>query len=365
MQITRRLRLRAVSWLLPGLCLVLAAAACQPSPPTGPTSIPTASRTMTPSPTPSSIYSPTPLPTLRQMFTATEATILVPVVAPPTAGPTPGPYCYDARAGDTLCGLIFRAGYAECSRNLLIEFRSVNGMAANDNNILNGKRYCVPRQTPTPTPPGYELTQTARPPELRLPTGVGPVATYVPVAGDTVSGLRIALGITLRELCTLNPPDVINCAGCDLSQEPGKEGCRPIIVVGKPLSIPGPTLTPSVTPTLTGSETPTPTPRHTEPVILGPTNGETVAGVPLLIWIGTRLLEPDEFYLVLWSDATLSRTLQHETHSNSFRLPAELQPADGAPHTVNWRVGVAKLVDGNIVFVSPMSRIYTFIWQSR
>jgi hypothetical protein len=67
---------------------------------------------------------------------------------------------------------------------------------------------------------------------------------------------------------------------------------------------------------------------------------------------------------VVLTDITSGKSWEFETQATSYRLPIEMKPTDGQPHTINWRVGVArKSPEGAYVVTAPMSLIYTFIWQ--
>lgn len=368
------------SSLLPKLGAALVAlimiAGCQTTPPVptlAPTEQPTGGPTATlapsvsPSPTASPAESPTPfsVPTLRPMVTATGLATPAPVVEVMLPTPLPGPLCFVARPNDTLGALIFRSGYDELTPGLLEATRALNGLPPGSNAIVAGQQYCIPRPTPTPTPPGYEATQTVVARELPdLVRGPIAIATYVIKEGENIITVQLNSGATLREICTLNDPTVINCAGCDLTKPIGQQGCRPIVVVGRSIKIPGPTPTPTITPTVSGNETATPTPAYDRPSIVSPINGAEVFGVAQLIWLPVRVLEPDEFYMLIWSDLTRQQTWQHRTRASTYRLPRDLVPAAGEAHTVNWQVGVAREgPDGSYVLISPMSLIYSFTWR--
>jgi hypothetical protein len=357
-------------WRTAGFALitaVLALAACQTNNPSVPTTIPTASRAFTPSPNPSASVAPSP--TLRPLIEAT--------AVPPTAGPvvdtpqptaTTGPFCLTAKPGDSIFTLLAKGGYNNFSPPLAQAFRELNNMPENSNNIVAGERYCVPQPTPTPTPPGYEATLAKRLTELPVQTRPVVIATYVIVKDDNIMLVQIKTGATLRELCDLNHPDPINCGGCDIDKPIGQQGCKPILRIGDVIRIPGPTPTPTITPTLTGSETATPTPPYSGPRLVEPVNGVALAGGVMLRWLPVGILQPDEAYLVLLSDATAqpSHTWEFETQATSLRLPADIQPTDGQPHTFNWQVMVArKTPDGAYIVVGRKSVIYTFTLQSQ
>lgn len=354
------------------IAFALLLAACQtdtlPQPTLAPTTSPTPSPSASPSPTATPPVTDTPIvpPQMRPMIVATQPEIpLVRVEAPqPTA--TPQPPCIVARPGDTLFGLLARSGlYAETSPELLAALRELNGLPPGSNNIQAGATYCIPLPTPTPTPIGYEATQTVVAQELPdLPLRVFAEATYIVKEGENITTVQLNSGATLREICAMNPPSVINCTGCDLTKPIGAQGCRPIVVVGQAIKVPGPTPTPTITPTRSGLETATPTPPYALPNVASPINGATVSGTVQLIWLPVTVLQPDEFYVIIWSDMTRQQSWQHTTRASTYRLPAELAPPSGERHTINWQVGVAReQADGSYLIISPWSLIYTFTWQ--
>ncbi len=359
-QMTRSVRTAFALAVTIGVALVLLSA-CQPNVPPGPTAIPSETLTITPSPSPAG--SVTPIPSLAPLITATGLKPTDPPVAlAASATDTPGPSCYVAKQGDTLLGFITRAGYADAS--VLPETRRLNDMCANCNDVQAGKTYCVPRPTPTPSPQGYDLTQTERAAVLTNLSQNRTIATYTVVEGDTITSVVLKTRATLREICELNNPDPVNCAGCHFDAPVGNWGCRPTLKVGAQIKIYGPTPTPSITPTLTGSETATPTPIYPAPRLDTPSRDSTVSGPVQLVWLPVGILQPDEFYLVLVSDMTAKATRQFEATAESYPLPADMMPADNQQHIVNWRIVVArKAPDGTYIQVGQPSVIYTFTWR--
>lgn len=366
---TNRRTSRSGRWLaLLPLVVALIAAGCNIEPP-GPTPIPSPSVQPTESPSPSATFTPsatTPppppalAPTLRPMITSTALVTQPPVVEMAQSTPTPGPICFTAQAGDTLGGLIFRAGYPDLAP--LPTVRELNGLPPGSNDISVGQEYCIPRPTATPTPEGGEATATARARELALPTRVFTIRQYTVRANDNITSIQLNTGASLRELCELNDPTVLNCAGCALDKPIGEQGCRPLVREGQALNVPGPAPTATITPTLTGSETPTPTPVFALPRLVSPVNSSTESGQVQLVWLPVGILEPGQFYLVMWTDLTTGQTWQGHTTASSYRLPQEQIPTDGQPHIVNWQVGVAQDGPDGYILLSPMSLIYTFTW---
>ncbi len=353
--------------VLLGLTLSIVLLGCQATNPPGPTAMPTASVTFTVSPSPS--VSAAPSPTLRPIIEATAINPTPPPVADvPTEPAAPTPMCMVARQGDTIITLLYRGGYGNYSQALAEEFRRINNMPSGSNNIQANQTYCIPGPTPTPTPPGFGETRTAiarELPSLIPQTRIAAITEYVIKQGDTILSLQFNLGVTLRDLCELNHPDPINCGGCNIDAPIGQQGCRPLLREGAKIRVPGPTPTPTITPTLTGSETATPTPSYGAPKIVSPISGATVSGTVQLVWLPVAILQPDEKYLVVLTDATTNQTWEFETQATSYRLPTEMIPTDGRPHTINWRVAVARLsADGNAyLIIGRQSLIYTFTWQ--
>ncbi len=360
-------------WLKRFGCLaivLLLLSACRADTLPNPTVIPTvAPNTAAPSLTPSATLSVsvTPIPTFRPIITVTSGPTIAVVANVPTRVPSATPVCLTARAGDTVVTLLNRGGYNDLSS--APAFRQLNNMPPGSNIIQAGQSYCIPRQTATPTPENWDATRTIVAP--LLPTsGAVTLNEYTVKEGDTPLALEIKTGVALSYLCQLNPaPDGLNCAGCDLSAPIYQAKCRPTLRIGQKIKYPGPTPTPSVTPTLTGSETATPLPAYNIPRILYPSNGGVVSSESVqLSWLpGGGTLNPDEAYMVLLTDATVSgnsRNAQFLTQATSYRLTPEYGPLDGNPHTIYWQVGIARLgADGAAILISEKSQAVSFTWQ--
>lgn len=352
-----------------GLLIMLAACRTDtiPNPTVIPTIAPnTTSPSLTPSPTLS--VSLTPGPTFRPIITSTSGPTAVAVVADaPTTIPSPTPVCFNAKTGDTIVTLLLRGGYNDLSA--APAFRQVNNMPPGSSVIQAGQLYCIPRQTSTPTPEGYEQTRAAQ--QAILPTaGAVNLVEYTVKEGDTTLGIEIRTGVALSLFCRLNPaPDGLNCAGCDLNAPIYQAKCRVTLRVGQKLKYPGPTPTPSVTPTLTGSETATAIPAYAAPRILYPLNGTVVSAESVqLSWLPSGgVLNPDESYMILMTDATVSgspRNAQFFTQGTSYRLPPDYGPLDGTPRTIYWQLVIARVgADGMAIPLSEKSPPVSFTWQ--
>lgn len=352
------------------IALVLAGCRTDIQPP-APTVIPTITATADSSPTPTLTPTPAgsvaPTATFRPVITSTGGATTVAVVAStPTSAPTLGPFCVTAVQNDTIISLLYKGGGYSDLAAAAAAFRQLNNMAPGSNAIVAGAKYCIPRQTPTPTPSGYEQT-LAIVNQLLPTTGAQVTMPYTVQKNDTISSIELKFGVTLGQLCALNPmPNGLNCAGCNLKAV-GQEGCRPIVVVGQVLKVPGPTPTPTITPTLTGSETATATPAYSPPSILYPANGASVSGSVRLEWLPTRgLLQPDDVYLILMTDNDPNgpaRNLQFTTQATSLLIPDSDIPTDDALHTVYWQVSVSRLAaDGNAIRLSDLSDLASFTW---
>ncbi|HLY25417.1 MAG TPA: LysM peptidoglycan-binding domain-containing protein, partial [Aggregatilineales bacterium] len=197
--------------------MILLLSACQGANPAGPTAIPSDTATLAASLTPAG--SNTPEPSLVPIVTATGlGPTSAPTIAAPTPVPTQGPRCLSAGKGDTLYTIAYKAGYND--PNILPLIRQLNNMCPGCNDIQVGQKICVPLPTATPTPAGYDLTLAAQTKELPIIVNQAgapaAIATYVVVSGDTLTVLEFSLHASLRQLCALNNPDPINCAGCNL-----------------------------------------------------------------------------------------------------------------------------------------------------
>jgi len=355
------------------LVIALLLAGCRtdiqpPAPTLIPTITVTAESSLTPTLTPSPAGSVEPTATFLPVITPTGgATTPAAVVNTPTLTPTLGPFCVMAKTGDTIVSLLNKGGGYDDLQSAEAVFRDLNHMAPGSNDIVAGQQYCIPRQTPTPTPVQWPQTLTAMAPIL--PTaGAQVTMPYTVQKGDTILSIELKFSTSLAVLCSLNPmPNGLNCGGCNLKAV-GQEGCRPIVVVGQVLKVPGPTPTPSITPTLTGSETATATPSYSAPHILFPANGTSVSGSVRLEWLPTRgLLQSDDVYLILMTENDANgapwRNLQYMTQATSWLIPDGDLPTDGAPHAVLWQVSVARVAaNGPAIRLSDFSATASFTW---
>jgi hypothetical protein len=346
--------------------------------------------TLTPPPLPSEPPSATPSPEPLRAATHTPAPVaqvasptrsIPPTITPtgsatpgqptatPTATDTPGPYEYVIQAGDDCIGVLYKHGFNDLAAiDVLLQ---LNGLADCRQLPGPGTRILVPRPTPTATPEGYDITQTAvatsAPPMITLEVA-GPsfsIQTYTVQQDDTLSSIAIAVDSTLRQLCELNAgPGGIDCRGCQWESAHCCCPVAPVLSVGQQINIPAPTPTPTFTPTFTGSETPTPTPTHEAPQMVYPAAGAEVSGPVRLSWVTVGPLAPDEMYLVSVRDETTGQTFSALTRQLSYDLPSSVLPADGAPREFAWQVSVVREAeDGLLHPTGAVQAEQSFTWQ--
>lgn len=303
---------------------------------------------------------------------------------PPTAGPptetftpepTLGPWEYVIQPGDTLAYILRQAPYNyDIFSNPGIEnaVLSLNSMSS-VNNLIAGQTLLIPRPTPTPIPQGVELTQA-----VIATRGGNPIYDNIPTEtlfdcytvqeGQTVVEIISRFPpLTLETICQMNQ-DNFSCFGCDFEQPSGGPNCAPQLSIGQCVTVPLPTLTPTLSPTPDGNETATPTPTYRAPIqVYPPDGGLAPAAIIELQWVGVGRLARSEYYLVEVTDITSGASPSYlTTKTTSIRLPIELIPTDGQTHTISWTVRVA-IQNENGVFApigaAGVSR--TFQWQSR
>jgi hypothetical protein len=155
-------------------------------------------------------------PTLPPTITPTGTATPAPPTGTPTATPTPGPYEHVVQAGESCVGIAWQYGHRDPPVVAVIE--QMNGI--NCATLGEGVTLQIPRPTPTITPVGLDLTQTAvatsAPPMVTLEAGPAfSVQSYEIQSDDTLSSIAIQFDSSLRQLCEINPlPDGLDCTGC-------------------------------------------------------------------------------------------------------------------------------------------------------
>lgn len=289
-----------------------------------------------------------------------------------TPSPTPGPLAYTMQTGDTFYYIVQRPPFNYTTSGqinaMIPEFLRVNPSIRNIDSLPGaGSIIYIPLQPPTPTPEGFDLTQTAAP-NLFEPSTLPENAEVleVPVQeNDTILRFVQEYETTLNILATLNPDK--RFFGCDFSNPSGGPECSVLLGIGEMINVPAPTPTPTLSPTFSGSETPTSTPTHSAPVsVFPPQNGIAPARTFQLQWIGLGSLQSTEVYFVEIQDLTAETSHQNVTRSTSYELPAEFVPSDGQSHEIQWRVSIAaRDMNGTYSITGAQGVWRTFTWQSR
>lgn len=120
-----------------------------------------------------------------------------------------------------------------------------------------------------------------------------------------------------------------------------------------------------------GQSAPTPV-VYGEPRLIAPPDGTTIARTDpvLLQWTAVDVLKPNEWYVVqLLERSPQARPLSTAwTKQTSYRLGAELGPAEGEAAEYDWLVSVVRVNptgDGQLALeaASPPSEIRRFVWK--
>ncbi len=315
-------------------------AACNFNPGTPVASLMTATASMTATIPPATLPpSNTPLP-INQITPAGSPTPVTPS-ATPTITQTPGPFEHVIQPGEGLIGIVLAYGHYDLG--VLEVVVTMNPNVPNPDRLPPpGSVILIPRPTPSPTPPGGDLTATVLAQYPTTPTPELVTGIHIVEEGQTVIGLARSYNTTIALLARLNPQ--LYWYGCDFTIASGGPNCSPSLSIGEEIVVPLPTPTPSATPTPSGSETPTPTSTPGPVRLLWPASGSLVTGGPLVLeWVSAGVLQPDEVYQVTVSDSTTGTVYTDFTRENALALPLDLVPVDGAVHPVTWMVRVVRV----------------------
>ncbi len=293
-------------------------------------------------------HTPTPSPTLTSTPTFTPTATSTPTPAP-TETATPEVTTYIVQSGDTLSLIAAQFG---------VPVEAI--MAANNlpNHMIQvGQELVIPVEAPSPaaSPPVSETPVAGSSPQPEP-------MTYVVQSGDSLSEIASRFDVTLDDLMEAN--DIVDP---DSIRE------------GQTLQIPG-GISSTETPGIGGPPTPTVSSRliYPGPTLLGPPDGwvfrNQTAEVPILLnWLSVGLLGEDEWYSISIRSGTVEgaegETVTELTKANSYRVPLELRPPEGAEsHLFEWQVTVIRLVEteaeGSAVSepISHQSEARTFYW---
>jgi LysM repeat protein len=271
----------------------------------------------------------TPPPTLTATPTSTETPV-------PTNTPLP-PQPYSVVGGDTCISIAIKHNVSVQS---ILDLNKLDAGC-----ILSiGQVLQIPQPTPTPTAlPSATLsaelaTQTQR-------------TTYTVHAGDTCGGIANFYHLQVGDLMGVN--GITDCALLREGQ---------VLIIPLELAVtPGP------------SPTPTPYPPYPAPSQLVPADGVAFSGgeVITLQWASLGVLRDGEAYYVTIEDVTCNcgAVRKFATTETKLIVPADLHPADGAPHIFRWNV-MAVRANGTSPAGQPLydtagsaSPNRVFVWQ--
>jgi LysM repeat protein len=208
------------------------------------------------------------------------------------------------------------------------------------------------------------------------PAGGAPPPTsveHVVARGDRLESLARRYGVSVEAILIANgiPADYVLIVGETL-----------IIPFGTPT--PPPTVTPTPTHTVTPTATPTATPKpwpetptplsgYPAPVLLTPPDGAVIENrnTVLLTWTSVGVLAEDEWYVVrLRLPGDVEQPEGEWVKTTSWRVPAQMQPAEGAAdEPIYWQVVAARRKDASsdgspqVELLSPLSEMRTFYWR--
>ncbi|MGQ9909086.1 MAG: hypothetical protein ACUVS2_09660 [Candidatus Flexifilum sp.] len=284
-----------------------------------------------------------------------------------TPSPTPGPYEYIIQPGDTLLYILQLPPFNYTDPGVISEVLRLNPQITSADRLPGpGSVILIPRQTPTETPPGFELTAAIATPVPVYDPASGPINQVTVREGETILGLAASNETTLVILATLNPQ--LSFFNCNFSNPSGGPDCNVPLQVGELVNVPALTPTPTLTPTFSGSETPTPTPTFAPPILIFPPAGASASARTFqLQWLSAGVLRPEQVYIVQIEDTVTGAAYLGVTRATSYELPEDLIPSDGQPHLMRWRVsvGAATADPGVYRFDGPEGNWREFIWQSR
>lgn len=186
--------------------------------------------------------------------------------------------------------------------------------------------------------------------------------SYTVEDGDTLISIALKFGSTVEAIQQAN-----SLAGNALIR-PGDSLSIP--VQGVPPEALQPTVLPT-TPPVAGASAPTPV-VYAAPRLLAPPEAAEVARTEpvLLQWASVEVLQPNEWYVLqLFARSPGARPLSTAwTKETSYRLGAELAPAEGELAEYDWLVSVVRVNptgDGQLALeaASPPSEIRRFTWR--
>lgn len=346
------------------LALITIAAGCA-NPPQVPTPTPIEEALPSPSATPQPTASATPTPTAALQIAQPTDVPTQPVTDEPAATPTPSVVEYVIQPDDTLIYIIQQFGYRDLA--VLGEIVRINSNLPSADRLPGpGNTILIPLPTIAPTLPADVQTATAMSgiPQVSLAIQTT-IVPHIVRDGETILGIAEQYRTTLRVLRDLNPQ--IGFFNCDLSNPSGGPDCTVLLDTGAAVNVPAPTPTPTLSPTPSGNETATPTPTFAAPRISFPPRDAAInaASTFTLQWVSVGVLEAQQVYLIQIENLASGTAFNDITRATSYRLPAEIAPANGERQQYRWRVSVAQQnADGRYAVVGAEGEWRTFTWGS-
>jgi len=323
-----------------------------------------------PTQTPTQLILPTDEP---QLATATETDTPAPPTNTPPPTQTAGPFEYVIQSDDTLMYIIQlpQHGY-DYELNVAQQVVDLNeNMSSIDFLPPVGSTILIPRPTASATPENAQATiEVLETLDFDVSSGV-PIASganvgcYEVAEDDSLVSIAAEYDTTLEIISQLNTD--LNWFGCDFTLPSGGPQCNPTIQIGQCINVPQPTPMPTNTATPSGNETPTPTPTYPAPRMLFPANNSVVPpGKFDLQWIAVAGLRDEDEYLVELTDTTSGQKTLQVTSATSFTMPDSFVPTDGQPHTIEWRVSVARQNDAGVYgYIGGQGNWRSFQWMSQ
>jgi LysM repeat protein len=139
-------------------------------------------------------------PTVAQILIETPLPTWTPPQASNTPAPTetPGPYRHTVAVGETLGIIASKYGYDDPA--IFREILRLNPVIPNENFLPVGQEILIPRQTLTPTPPGFDMTATALATRgIEIPRAIPTNAVidcHIVQEGETITSLSLEYNTT-------------------------------------------------------------------------------------------------------------------------------------------------------------------------
>jgi LysM repeat protein len=280
--------------------------------------------------------------------------------APPPATEAPVG-TYRVKGGDTLSGIAQQLGVRR--DDILAANPDIR---ARPDSLQIGQELKVPASAgavaqagaPTAIPPAATGAASAVATGSAVDQATPEPVLYTVLSGDTLASVAAAHGLPEADLVMLNQGEL---AGTTAALVPGEAlRVRPEAVSGKAAAA--------------GSAQATEPPRpFPAPIILAPSDGQSVADqAPLLRWTSAGVLPDDVYYVVALRDVSegahgAAESTWVSNNATALAVPAHFRPAIGTTRTIEWSVSVRRSAgvpapgDGGEL-LSPMPENRSFTW---